>query len=70
MLVAKNLPANVGEVRDLWVGEISMRRACQPIPLFLPGESHRQRSLAVYSLQGHKKLGTTESTQHIAHITV
>ena len=65
--MAKNLPANVGEVRDLWVGEISMRKAWQPIPVFLPGESHRQRSLAGYSLQGHKKLGTTEPTHSTQH---
>ena len=24
---------------DPWVGKISWRRACQPIPVFLPGES-------------------------------
>ena len=31
-----------------WVGKISCRRAWQPTPVFLPGESHRQRSLAGY----------------------
>ena len=31
-----------------------------PVQLFLPGETHRQGSLAGYSPQGHKKLGTTE----------
>ena len=29
-------------------------------PVFLPGESQRQRSLEGYSPQGHKKLDTTE----------
>ena len=29
-----------------WVGKIPWRRAWQPNPVFLPGESHRQRSLA------------------------
>ena len=29
-------------------------------PVFLPGEFHGQRSLADYSLQGHKELDTTE----------
>ena len=29
--------------------KILWRRAGQPTPLFLPGESHEQRSLAVYS---------------------
>ena len=28
-----------------------------------PGESHGQRSLAGYSLQGHKELDRTEATQ-------
>ena len=31
------------------VGKIPCRRAWQPTPVFLPGESHRQRSLAGYS---------------------
>ena len=31
-------------------------------PVFLPGESHGQRSLAGYSPQGHKELGMTEVT--------
>ena len=30
---------------DLWVGKIPWRRAWQPIPVFLPGESYGQRSL-------------------------
>ena len=32
-----------------WVGKIPWRRAWQPTPVFLPGESHGQRSLAGYS---------------------
>ena len=51
-LVVKNLPANAGEVRDVNfdhpVGKISWRREWQPTPVFLPGESHGQRSLAGY----------------------
>ena len=34
---------------DPWVGKIPWRRARQPTPVFLPGESHGQRSLAGYS---------------------
>ena len=30
---------------DSWVGKIPWRRAWQPMPVFLPGESHGQRSL-------------------------
>ena len=42
-------------------------RAWQPTPVFLPGESHGQRSLAGYSLHGHKELDMTEVTEHTAH---
>ena len=38
---------------DPWVGKIPWRRAWQPTPVFLPGESHRQRSLPGYSPWGH-----------------
>ena len=31
-------------------------------PVFLPAESHGQRSLAGYSPDGHKELDTTEAT--------
>ena len=33
---------------DPWVGKIPWRRAWQPTPVFLPGESHGHRSLAGY----------------------
>ena len=35
-----------------------------PTPVFLPGESHGQRSLAGYSAWGRKESDTTEVTQH------
>ena len=35
---------------DSWVGKIPWRRKWQPTPVFLPGDSHGQRSLAGYSL--------------------
>ena len=34
---------------DPWVGKIPWRRAWQPTPVFLPGESYGQRSLGGYS---------------------
>ena len=49
---------------DPWVGKIPWRRACQPTPLFLPGESHGQRSLEGYSPWGCKESDTTEATEH------
>ena len=37
-----------------WVRKIPWRRKWQPIPVFLPGEFHGQRSLAGYSPCGHR----------------
>ena len=48
---------------DPWVGKIPWRRQWQPIPVFLPGESRGQRSLAGYSPWGRKESGTTERVQ-------
>ena len=39
---------------------IPWRSKWQPTPVFLPGESLRQRSLAGYSPQGYKELDMTE----------
>ena len=36
------------------------RRKCQSTPVFLPGESHRQRGLVGYGPQGHKDSDMTE----------
>ena len=46
-----------------WVGKIPWRREWQPTPVFLPGESHGQRSLAGYSPWGGKKSDMTEATK-------
>ena len=48
----KILPANAGVIRhgfSPWIGKIPWRRAQQPTPVFLPGESHGQKSLVGYS---------------------
>ena len=42
--------------------EDPLEKGMQPTPIFLPGEFHRQRSLAGYSLQGCKELDMTEET--------
>ena len=47
-----------------WVGKIPWRRAWQPTPVCLPGESHGQRSLASCSPWGRKESDTTEVTWH------
>ena len=45
-----------------WVGKIPWRRAWQPTPVFLPGESHGQRSLAGHRLWGRKESDISEVT--------
>ena len=44
-----------------WVGKIPWRRKWQPTLVFLPGESHGQRSLAGCSSYGHKESNMTEA---------
>ena len=44
-----------------WIGKIPWRRAWQPTPIFLPGESHGERSLAGYSQWDCKEWDTTEA---------
>ena len=46
------------------VRKIPWRRAWQPTPVFLSGDSLGQRSLAGYSPWGCKESDTTESTEH------
>ena len=43
--MVKNLPAML----DPWVRKIPWRSECLPTPVFLPGESHGQKSLVDYS---------------------
>ena len=55
--VVKNLPASVGDTGDsdsICVGKMPWRRKWQPSPVFLPGESHGERSLEGYSPCGHR----------------
>ena len=47
---------------DSWVWKIFWRRAWQPTLVFLPGESHGQRSLVDYGPWGCKELDMTEVT--------
>ena len=67
-VTVKKLPANVGRHKghgfNPWVGKIPWRRTWQPTPVFLPGESHGQRSLAGYGPWGCKESDTTEVTYH------
>ena len=40
---------------NAWVGQISWSMKWQPIPAFLPGKFHGQKSLEGYSPWGHKE---------------
>ena len=46
--LVKNLPAMQKTRVDSWVRRISWRRKWQAAPVFLPGESHGQKSLVDY----------------------
>ena len=49
---------------DPWVGQTPWRRPWLPSPVFLPGDSHGQRSLAGYSSGGHRvRLDWTDLTR-------
>ena len=49
---------------SLWLFTfVHWRRKWQPTPVFLPGESHGQRSLVGCRLWGHTESDTTEETQ-------
>ena len=56
----KSLPA----MRETWVRSLGrehpLEKEMQPTPVFLPGRSHGQRSLAGYSPWDHKELDMTE----------
>ena len=61
--MVRNTPANAGDIEDLGLipgSGRSSRRAWQPTPIFLPGESHGQKSLASPSPWGCKESDTTE----------
>ena len=57
---SKICACNVGIWVSPWIGKIPWRRGRQPTPVFLPGESYGQRSLAGCSPQGHTESDTTE----------
>ena len=60
----KTRHAKAGDAGDLgsepWIRKIPLRRNWQRTPVFLPGKSHEQRSLASYSPRGGKESDTTE----------
>ena len=66
VLVVKNTPANARDIKDTGSIPGSGRSPGEGngnhSPVFLPGESHGQRSMVGYSPWGRKELDTTEAT--------
>ena len=59
--MVKNPPSNAGGAG--WIpgwGRFPIEGNGQPTPVFLPGESHGERSLVGYSPRGCKESDTTE----------
>ena len=69
----KNPPANAGDTGDNgfdpWVRKMPWRRKWQPTPVFLPGRSHGQRSLAGSSPWGCKN-GTRLNGKARTHLCI
>ena len=59
VLVVRNLPGNAGDIRDSGsvpgLGRSPGGGHSNPVPVFLPGESHGQRMLVGYSPWGYKE---------------
>ena len=66
--MGKESACNAGDTGDasliLESGRFPWRKKWQPAPVFLPGESHGQRSQVGYSPWGRKMLDTTEAMEH------
>ena len=67
VLMVKNPLASAGDAREIcrfnpWVGKILWRRAWQPTPVFMLGESHGQRSVVGNSPWRCKESDTAEMT--------
>ena len=66
--MAKNLPANAGDIRDAGLisgsGRSPWRRVWQPPPVFWPREPHGQKSPTggLKSIGSHKESDTIEAT--------
>ena len=65
----KNLPSMQETTVWSWVKKIPWRRSWQPALVFLPGESHRQRSLSIQSTRLQRVGHDWQLTHtHIHHI--
>ena len=63
LFIGKASACNVGDTGPIpGSGKISWSRKQQPTPVFMPGESHGQRSLTGYGPRGRKESDTNEAT--------
>ena len=53
-----------------WVGKIPWRKKWQPTPVFLPGQSHEQRSLEGYSPQDGKRIWCNLATKQQQNVSL
>ena len=67
--MVKNLPANAGDMGSI-PGSRRYPGEGNSTPLFLPGESHGQRSLTSYSPWGHKRVRNDLVTKITITMTV
>ena len=63
-LVAQKEKKNLPSMQETRVRKIPWRREWQPTPVFLPGESHGQRSMVGYTSWGHRESDMTEQHTH------
>ena len=61
-LSSKESAYSAGDAGDIGLipGKSPWRKKWQPIPVFLPGKSHEQRSKVGYNPRGRKESDTTE----------
>ena len=68
VLMVKKPPANAGDVKrhgfDPWVRRIPWRKAWQPTPVFLPGESPWTEEPGRLQSMGSQRVRHEETTQH------
>ena len=68
--MVKNLLVNAGDI-ERWVRSLGqedpLEEGMASTPVFLPRESHGQRSLVGHSPWGRRELDTTEATYTHAH---
>ena len=66
--LAENNSSTMQETQEMWFrslgGEDPLEKRWQPTPVFLPEESHGQRSLVGYRPWVPQELDTTKSTEN------